>query len=946
MTTAPDAARLCHSSVVRLPSATDAAPPRSSAVSLLSMNSTGVLFQQDRITTVSSSWTGPRQATAAAADVVWVEDVPSASDTPEADAWRSRELARPVDPAVGPASRRVLLRHTDGVADLVTVEHRAARRHLGVALLAGLRAIDSTSGPEWGLGDPADHGLGWIGFELGELADDTVFAALALVLARYGATTEVVIGTADPRYVLTVDVDPELPVTEYLKAPREWCAVAERVPVVGLSVGSGRAFLAPPHPLSLQVDTHDRNSGHALPIPRTRADEQRTRAGGTRGGCWFRRSRVDERVVERFVRHLVTAHQGLLTAAAAAGERDVLVGDVEIMDAGEWRELAELGGVGRRPAGTTARSCVHRMVAEQAALTPDAVAVCCEDGRVTYAELDERADRVAHGLRAAGVARGALVGVCLERSVDLVVALLAVLKAGAAYVPLDPHHPAERRAFTIADAGLTLVIAEAEPEAEPDRAEAEPDGAEAGVVPTRNLRSLAGQDLAAQPLPDEAEPDDAAYVIYTSGSTGVPKGVVVPHRAVAALLDATRDDLGLGDGDVWTQFHSAAFDFSVWEIWACLATGGRLVVVPYWRSRSPEEFAALLAAERVTALNQTPSAFWQLLDVDRRAPLPDSLRLVVFGGEPLDTAPLLEWFDRHPERICRLVNMYGITETTVHVTAQTVTRAEALRGSRSVGHALPGWHVYVLDPAGRMVPPGVAGEIHVGGAGVADRYLGRPELTTERFVPDPFAGGVMYRSGDRGRLLPDGRLEHLGRLDNQVKLRGHRIELDEIRLRLLAAPDVASAAVVVRQQDDDAATARLAGYVVFRDGRGDVAQVLRHAARFLPEYMVPATVTALPALPLTPNGKLDTARLPRPVERRAAAPKDGATVVERVRTAWEGVFGFSVGHDDDFFTLGGNSLLAVRLAAAIRDAGLPPMSIRDLYSHRTVSRLAARLEPA
>jgi amino acid adenylation domain-containing protein len=256
---------------------------------------------------------------------------------------------------------------------------------------------------------------------------------------------------------------------------------------------------------------------------------------------------------------------------------------------------------------------------------------------------------------------------------------------------------------------------------------------------------------------------------------------------------------------VWTFFHSSAFDFSVWEIWGCLLTGGRLVVVPYEVSRDPERFRDLLAAEGVTVLSQTPSAFAQLLTVP---PADLAVRLVVFGGEPLDARMLLPWFDRHPEPACRMVNMFGITETTVHVTAQTVTRGQALAGSRSVGPALPGWHLYVLDPAGRLVPPGVVGEIYVGGAGVALGYVDRPELTAERFLPDPYAAATMYRSGDRGRWRGDGVLEYLGRRDGQIKIRGYRVELGEIEGAIGEQAGVRQA--VVQERDGE-----LVAWVVF-----------------------------------------------------------------------------------------------------------------------------------
>ncbi|WP_159052167.1 non-ribosomal peptide synthetase, partial [Streptomyces niveiscabiei] len=493
-------------------------------------------------------------------------------------------------------------------------------------------------------------------------------------------------------------------------------------------------------------------------------------------------------------------------------------------------------------------------------------------------ELDARAGKLARGLVQRGVVPGDRVGVCLDRSAELVVVLLAVLKAGGTYVPVDPAYPAERIAYTARDAGVRVMVTRS-----------------AGFADAVSPDELVGQEGELS-----APGDGAAYVIYTSGSTGRPKGVVVPHRNVVALVEATREEYGLGAEDVWTWFHSAAFDFSVWEIWGCLLTGGRLVVVPYFVSREPDAFRDLLVSERVSVLSQTPSAFGQLMSVEHGAV---GVRLVVFGGEPLDARGVLPWFDLHPA--CRLVNMFGITETTVHVTEQTLTRALALAGTRSVGRALPGWHLYVTGPEGELLPPGVAGEIRVGGAGVALGYLGQEELTAERFVPDPYGDGRLYRSGDLGRLRPDGRLEHLGRIDSQVKVRGFRIELDEIRNVLLEDADVRTAAVVVHRAGD-AAGARIDAYVVLNGG--SAGTVRARAAGLLPEYMVPATVTVLDALPLTANGKLDVSRLvatptPAPAQQQEQPVTDDLTA--RLIRIWSDVLGTDVGPDDDFFELGG-----------------------------------------
>ncbi|MFC9249374.1 amino acid adenylation domain-containing protein [Streptomyces sp. NPDC057136] len=564
---------------------------------------------------------------------------------------------------------------------------------------------------------------------------------------------------------------------------------------------------------------------------------------------------------------------------------------------------------------------IDELFAERAAAHPDAPALTCAGATLTYQELNARADELATGLRASGVVPGDFVGICLPRSTDLVATMLAVLKADAVYVPLDPDHPADRRARTAEDAGLRLTVDDTAP--------------------------LTGHP--AQPRTPAGPPTSPAYVIHTSGSTGRPKGVVVPHANVTALVDATREDFGLTPADTWTLFHSAAFDFSVWEIWGALLTGGRLVVVDHWTTRSPADFHALVIREGVTVLSQTPSAFTQFMAADRDTGGELPLRLVVLGGEPLDTRPLRSWFDRHPEDRCRLVNMFGITETTVHVTALTLTRRAAMEGSRSVGRPLPGWHVHVLDSRGRPVPPGAPGEIHVGGAGVADRYLHRPALTAERFVPDPWHGGRLYRSGDLGRLLPDGALEHLGRIDDQVKVRGFRIEPDEIRHALLEDPAVTAAAVTVTgHEQGDAAAVRIDAYVVLApDAHGDTAPVRHRAARLLPSHMLPATVTALPHLPLTPNGKLDPARLPAPQQPALApapAPSPSTGPAAALTEVWQKVLGIpAVGPDDNFWDLGGNSLYAIRIGAAARERGLPPVPLRQLYLTPTIRTLSEAL---
>ncbi|KJK47224.1 peptide synthetase [Lentzea aerocolonigenes] len=789
---------------------------------------------------------------------LWVEDVPAASTSAAAERRRATELSRPALD-----SRRVLLRYDDGETDLVVV----TRREISVSTAAG---------PVWGLGDGSGPTSRLDAID--ETGDETGWlVALLVTLQRYDPESAPVVGT--PRGAFSADLTG--PVRAVRLVPTDQPAAVGLLFCENRVEGEYLPCLAPPFPLTVSVYHDDRG-------PRLRLDHSA--------------ALVAPEIAEQFARHLRLVHRQVLR------RRDAEVADVLLMDDNEVLRVAELGRPAPPPIPTA--STIHAAFQRVALSTPDSIAVTDGTDQLSYRALDERSDVVARSLRAHGVRDGDRVGVCLDRSTSFVVTALAILKAGATYVPMDPAHPADRRNYTAEDAGLTLVVT---PEI---------------VLPQEE--SVLG----------DADGDTAAYIIYTSGSTGRPKGVVVPHRNVIALLDATRDEYELRPGDVWTWFHSSAFDFSVWEIWGCLLTGGRLVVVPHAVSREPDAFRDLLKSERVTVLSQTPSAFAQLLSVDH-ADL--AVRLVVFGGEPLDARILLRWFDRHPETRCRVVNMFGITETTVHVTAQTVTRADALAGSRSVGPALPGWHLYVLDASGRLVPPGVAGEICVGGAGVAAGYFRREELTAQRFLPDPFRPGVLYRSGDLGRLRPDGRLDHLGRIDNQVKIRGFRIELDEIRSVLLEDPRVSAATVVVRRDDPgDAASARIDGYVVLIEP-ADTREIRERAARILPDHMVPSTITALSELPLTVNGKIDQERLPHPAPAPSVVDSTptGDELADQLRTIWSTVLGVPVEIDDDFFELGGNSLYAVRIGAAMRAEGLPTVRLRELYRHPTVRGVAS-----
>jgi amino acid adenylation domain-containing protein len=607
---------------------------------------------------------------------------------------------------------------------------------------------------------------------------------------------------------------------------------------------------------------------------------------------------------------------------------DVPVGAVHVLDAG-GREQVLVGwnDTGAEVPDATLVELVERRVAA----TPDAVAVVADGVSLTYGQLDARANRLARHLAGLGVGAGSSVGVVLERGIDVVVSLLAVLKVGAAYVPVDPQTPAQRVAMVLGDATVAAVLT--------SESCAPLVSAPVPVIVVDDpdtVDELAG--LPDGPLRRAVSPRSPAYVIYTSGSTGTPKGVVVTHRNVLALLDAARGEFELDASDVWSCFHSFAFDVSVWELWGALVHGARVVVVPFGVSRSPQEFAQLIEREGVTVLSQTPSAFYQLLTV-AAAPLP-SVRLVVFAGEALEPAGVYGWLTEDGPR---LINMYGITETTVHSTVYRLAGDEA--GS-VVGRGLPGALMYVLDDRLEPAPPGVVGELYVAGAQVSQGYLGRPDLTAQRFVASPFGTGErMYRSGDLAKWSVDGQLVFIGRADQQVKIRGFRIEPGEIQAVLDTHPDVAQAAVIVRE--DTPGDKRLVAYVVSAaDDEVPVTELRDYAARRLPEYMVPSAVVLLERLPLTVNGKLDRRALPAPnYAPRAGSGRGPENENEAALCeAFAEILGLErVSVDDHFFESGGHSLLAIRVVARVRAVLGVELSLRDLFDTPTPAELAKKL---
>ena len=585
--------------------------------------------------------------------------------------------------------------------------------------------------------------------------------------------------------------------------------------------------------------------------------------------------------------------------------------------------------------------CVHQLFEEQVERTPETVAVVFEDRQLTYRELNSRANQLAHYLKNLGVGPEVLVGICVERSLEMIVGLLGILKAGGAYVPLDPQYPKERLTFMLEDAKVKVLLAQQGvvtelPEQQARVVDLDRDWGEIAQESEENPNSeITGENL--------------AYVIYTSGSTGKPKGVLITHHNVVRLFQATNDWFSFNASDVWTLFHSYAFDFSVWEMWGALLNGGRLIVIPRAVSRSVEEFAALVKANGVTVLNQTPSAFRQLMPrlISTLAPEQSALRYVIFGGEALELQCLQPWFDCYGDGPAQLINMYGITETTVHVTYRPITQADIKSKAGSVvGRPIPDLRVYVLDERGQLLPVGIPGEIHVGGAGVAKGYLQRPELTAERFIADSFSSDPrarLYRTGDLARRLPDGELEYLGRIDDQVKIRGYRIEPGEIEAVLGQHPAIREAVVLARE--DNPGDQRLVAYVVGEQGESfDAAEIRKYLKQKLPEYMIPSAFVLLDELPLTPNGKVDQ-EMPAPDHGRPelddafVAPRNPVEAI--LANIWAEVLKLEkVGVRDNFFNLGGHSLLAMQVISRMRNAFSVDVPLGRMFDAPTIAEMA------
>ncbi|MEH2001260.1 MAG: amino acid adenylation domain-containing protein [Nostoc sp.] len=654
-------------------------------------------------------------------------------------------------------------------------------------------------------------------------------------------------------------------------------------------------------------------------------------------GVWeYSTNLFDASAIERMTGHFVTLLEGIVANPQQKISQLPLLTEVEQQQLlVEWNDTQ---------ADYLQHKCIHQLFEEQVERIPDAVAVMFGNQQLTYGELNSRANQLAHYLKSLGVEADVLVGLYVERSLEMLVGLLGILKTGGAYVPLDPEYPQERLAYMLNDSQVSVLLTQEK------LLTSLPEHGAHVLCLDKDWEDISTESK--DNLVSGLTTDNLAYVIYTSGSTGQPKGTLVNHSNVVRLFKATNSWYHFNQDDVWTMFHSYAFDFSVWEIWGALLYGGRLVVVPYLVTRSPESFFELLCQKKVTILNQTPSAFRQLIQAEQSiATTSDlNLRLVIFGGEALEPKSLQPWFERHGDQLPQLVNMYGITETTVHVTYRPLSKAD-LNGTASViGRPIPDLQVYVLDEYLQPVPIGVAGEMHVGGAGVARGYLNRPELTAQRFISNPFSNNPkarLYKSGDLARYLPNGELEYLGRIDQQVKIRGFRIELGEIEALLAQHPAIWESAVLVRE--DEPGNKRLVAYVVPKIEQSPTAAELRRFLKQkLPDYMIPSAFVQLEALPLTANGKVDRRALPVPdtarpeLENVFFAP---STPEEKILAAiWTKVLGVEqVGINDNFFALGGDSIRSIQVLSQAKEQGLS-LSVQQLFQYQTIHELVQELK--
>ncbi|CAL2092255.1 amino acid adenylation domain-containing protein [Tenacibaculum sp. 190524A02b] len=619
-------------------------------------------------------------------------------------------------------------------------------------------------------------------------------------------------------------------------------------------------------------------------------------------------------------------------------EEEILVSNIKILPKEEEEKLLEISK-NLESTNYPQNKTIVDIFDEVVSKNPKGIAIVYEKEVLNYEELDKRSNQLAYYLRKLGVQPDTLVGICLEPSLDMIIGILGILKSGGAYVPIDPSYPQDRIDYTLNDAGINIVMTSKFGQ------EVIKNKTETVVIDLDNQRDIIST-FPKEKISKVIKPNNLAYVIYTSGSTGKPKGVLIEHTNVVRLFKNEFCLFNFSSDDVWTLFHSFCFDFSVWEMYGALLFGGRLIIVPKSVTKDAISFTNLLVEQGVTILNQTPNSFYVLQEEFLSRKIETiSLRNIIFGGEALNPTYLREWKQNYPN--CKLINMYGITETTVHVTYKEIKVEDIISSRNTIGVAIPTLSCYLLDENLNIVPQGVIGEIFVGGAGVSRGYLNREELTSDKFIVNPFdnkSANKLYRSGDLGRWLPDGTIEYIGRKDNQVKIRGYRIELGEIERALLSIDNITQCIVLAKK--DRAENNNLIGYVVV-EGIFNKEKIQLKLKEYLPDYMIPTLWVELKTMPLTSNGKLDKNALPeiessRLSTRYFVAPRNE---IELELTAiWKELLDIEeIGINDNFFELGGNSLSIMRLKAKIIKSFNKPIEAHFLYNNPTINQISSAL---
>ncbi|MCY8264769.1 non-ribosomal peptide synthetase [Bacillus inaquosorum] len=633
----------------------------------------------------------------------------------------------------------------------------------------------------------------------------------------------------------------------------------------------------------------------------------------------------EEETIARWASHFIEL------VKSVTADTKMRISEMQLLPAAERNLLLEkMGQYAAYPRNENIVSLFEKQAAEH----PEHLAVVYGHSKLTYRDLNEKAERTAAMLIKQGVRTGDIVGLMLDRSPDMIIGILSILKAGGAYLPIDPEYPQERISFMLNDSGAEMLLTE--------RGQNKPADYNGHILYINEVENDSiPADLKIQTLADQP-----AYVIYTSGTTGQPKGVIVEHRNVISLLKHQNLPFKFSHEDVWTFFHSYCFDFSVWEMFGALLNGSTLVVVSKETARDPHAFRLLLKKERVTVLNQTPTAFYSLMHEDQNHTDRLNIRYVIFGGEALQPGMLQSWNKKYPDT--DLINMYGITETTVHVTFKKLSAADIAKNKSNIGRPLSTLQAYVMDAHMNLQPIGVPGEMYIGGEGVARGYLNRDELTADRFVPNPYLpGDRLYRTGDLAKRLSNGELEYLGRIDDQVKVRGHRIELGEIQAALLQLPAIKEAAVITRT--DEQGQAAVYAYIVTKDQQAANASEIRTSLKtMLPDFMLPARLIQIDSIPLTVNGKLDQKALPEP-EKNAYTADDirPRNEIEKVMAEiWEELLDVEeLGVSANFFELGGDSIKALQVCARLKQRGFET-TVREMFEHQTLGELSARVRKA